>query len=134
MLFHSRPNGLPKSFDVVAAGIARVDQEIAVHFGDLSAANPQAPASRGVDQLPGALARRVLERRAAGLFANRLRGFAVVLHLVHALPDPRRGGDLPPKPRRGKYHRAINAAVAIAEFHVGVRKHMLVAIAADAHS
>ena len=62
---------------------AGVDQEIAVHLRHLRAADTQAAAAGGVDQLPGAVAGRILEGRSAGLFADRLRGLAVVLYLVH---------------------------------------------------
>src|SRR4051812_2767136 len=111
MRFHPRANGFTKGFDVVAGGAAGVDQEIAVHFGHLRAPDPQAPAAGRVDQLPGALAWRILERRAAGLFTYRLRGFAVVLHLVHTLSDFRGRRDPPAKARRGKNNRAIDATV-----------------------
>ena len=64
-------------------GVAGVDEEIAVHFRHLRAADAQAAAAGGIDQFPGAVAGRVLEGRAAGLFADRLRGLAMGLHLVH---------------------------------------------------
>ena len=104
----------------MAGRVAGVDQEIAVHFRDLRAADAQAPAAGGVDQLPGAVARRILEGRAAGLFADRLRGLAMVLHLVHPRADRLRRGDQPAKARRGENDGRIDAAVAIDEFHVGI--------------
>ena len=85
--------------------VTGVDQEIAVHFRHLRAADAQAAAAGGVDQLPGAVAGRILEGRAAGLFADRLRGFAVVLHLVHPRPDRVRRGDGAAKARRGENDR-----------------------------
>src|SRR5215210_3059806 len=129
MLFHPRANGFTEGFYVVAGGATGVDEEIAVHFGHLRAPDPQAPASGGVDQLPGALTERILERRAAGLFTNRLRGFAVVLHLVHTLSDFRRRRDPPAKARRGENNRTVDATVAVSEFHIRIRKRTLVAVA-----
>src|SRR5437762_12556159 len=120
MFFHPRANGFAKRFDIVAASTAGVDQEIAVYFRHLRAAYPQAPATCGVDQLPGALARRVLECRTPGLFADRLRGFAVILHLVHPRPDRLRRGDLPANARRGENNRSVRAALSLNEFHPSV--------------
>ena len=72
-----------------ADGIAVVDQEVAVHLGHLGAADAQAATARGVDQLPGAGARRVLEGGAAGALLDRLVGLAIVGDLVHLLQDLR---------------------------------------------
>src|SRR5229473_2466706 len=118
----------------MAGRVTRVDQEIAVHFRYLGAADAQAPATRGVDQLPGAVTGRVLECRAAGFFADRLRGLAVVLHLVHPRPNFIRRGNPPTKACRGKNHGSIDAAVAVDEFHVRIGKNMFLAVAADAVS
>src|SRR5260370_1065724 len=118
----------------MAGRVTGVDQEIAVHLRYLRAADAQAPAARGVDQLPGALTRRIFERRATGLFADRLRGFAVVLHLVHSHPNLIRRGDAPTKARRGKNDGSVDAAVAIDEFHIRICKAMFFAVTADADS
>jgi hypothetical protein len=96
--FNPLAHGFAQHFNIMPGGVAGVDEEVAVHFRDLRPAHPQTPAAGGVDQLPGAVAGRVLEGRAAGLFANRLSGFAMGLHLVH----PRANGlgvrDLAAKP------------------------------------
>ena len=49
-----------------------------MHFRHLRAANGEAAAPGGVDQLPGLPARRVLEGRSAGLRSKRLRSFALL--------------------------------------------------------
>src|SRR6185369_2304714 len=104
----------------MAGSVTGVDEEIAVHFRYLRAADTQAAAAGGVDQFPGAVAGWILEGRAVGLFADRLRGFAMVLHLVHPRADRLWRGDPPTKARRGKNDRWIDAAVAVDEFHVGI--------------
>src|SRR5215212_5265246 len=134
MFFHPRANGFAKRFDIVAGSTAGVDQEIAVYFRNLRAAQPQTPATCGVDQLPGALARRVLECRTSGFLAYRLRGFAMALHLVHPRPNRLRRGDLPAKACRGENDRSVGAAVSVNEFHVRVLKDMFFAVATDADS
>src|SRR6266481_3058073 len=118
----------------MAGRVTGVDQEIAVHLRYLRAADAQAPATGGVDQLPGALIRWILECRAAGLFADRLRGFTVVLYLVHPRPNLIRGCDASTKARRGKNDGSVDAAVAIGEFHIRIGKNTFFAVAADADS
>src|SRR5260370_41908545 len=113
-------------------GITGIDQEIAVHLRYLRAADAKTAAAGGVDQLPGAVAGRVLEGRAAGLFADRLRRLAMGLHLGHARADRFRRGDGPTKARRGKDDRGIDAPVAVDELHVGIGKYMAGAVAAQA--
>ena len=78
------------------------------------------------------MAGRILEGRAAGLFADRLRGLAVGLHLRHARADRIGVRDLAAKARRGEDDGGIDAAVAVDEFHVGVGEDVLPAVAADA--
>src|SRR3954465_14276904 len=113
-------------------GVAGIDEEIAVHFRDLRPSHAQAAAAGGVDQFPGAVAGRILEGRAAGLFADRLRGFAMVLHLVHPRADLFRRFGPPTKARRSKNDRGVDAAVAVDEFHAGIVEVTLAAVAADA--
>ena len=59
-----------------ARGAAEIDQKIAVHFRDLGVALAQAAAAGGIDELPGFVARRIFERRAAGAAFDRLRRLA----------------------------------------------------------
>src|SRR5262245_59975525 len=80
---HSLAHGFAQRFNVMAGGVTGVDQEVAVHFRHLRAADAQAPAAGSIDQLPGAVAGRVLERGAAGLFTNRLRCPTMLLILGH---------------------------------------------------
>jgi hypothetical protein len=115
-------------------GVPGVDQEIAVHLRDLCTTDAKPAAARGVDQFPGAVAGWILEGRAAGLFPDRLRGFAVGLHLVHPRPDRFRCGDHPAKACRCENDLGIDAAVAIDEFHIGIGEAMFGAVAADADS
>ncbi len=70
--------------------VAIVDQEVAVHFRHLGAADAKAPAPGRVDQLPGAGAGRVLERGAARALLHRLIGLAVLGDFAHLFLDLRR--------------------------------------------
>src|SRR6185295_10831734 len=134
MRFNPLAHGFAQRFNIMAGGVTGVDEEIAVHFRDLRPADTQAPAAGGVDQFPSAVSGRILEGRSAGLFANRLSGFAVALHLVH----PRANGlgvrDRTAKTRRSKDDRRVDAAVAVDELHVGIAKDMPGAVAADPDS
>src|SRR3712207_5702590 len=71
---HPPADLFPEALDVGGLRLAVVDQEVAVHLRDLRIPAPQAAAPGGVDQLPGLLARRVLEGRAARARVDRLRG------------------------------------------------------------
>src|SRR5437764_15353359 len=102
----------------MAGGVAGIDEEIAVHFRDLRAADAQTSTAGGVDQLPRAMAWRVLEGRAAGLFADRLRSLAVALHLLHPLADRFPRVDCPPDARGGEDDGGAVGAVAMDELHV----------------
>src|SRR5690606_5210540 len=90
-----------------------------------------AAATSSVDELPGALPRRVLEGRAAGSLAGRLVLLPVLSNLFHLLEDFRGlAGSalvcgLGEDPVRG--HAAVPVAVA----HLGNRKHMDGALAVD---
>src|SRR5438128_8009369 len=103
-------------------GVTGIDEEIAVHFRHLRSADTKAPAAGGVDQFPGAVAGRILEGRSPGLFADRLRGLAMGLHLGHPRADRFRRADAAAKPRRGKDDRTLDAAVAVDELHPGIVK------------
>src|SRR6476646_9075782 len=62
---HTCAHRLAELFDVGAGGVALIDEEVAVHLGDMRAANDKASAAGAVDELPGLIANRVLEGRAA---------------------------------------------------------------------
>src|SRR5580692_3591104 len=102
MIFHPRANGFAEGLDIMPGRVTGVDQKIAVHFRYLGAPDAQAPAAGGVDQLPGAVTGWILEGRSAGLFADRLRGFAVILDLVHPRTNGLRRDDGAAKTCRGK--------------------------------
>jgi hypothetical protein len=87
ILQHPRAHGFTQVFELIARSRAGVDHEIAVHRRHLRPAHGQAAAARLIDHLPGRMAFRVLEGRAAGLLADRLNRFAVMLHGVHGLAD-----------------------------------------------
>src|SRR5689334_23571693 len=85
-------NIFAEAFDVGGARRAGIDQEIGVLFADLRAAASYAPHAGFIDQLPsGKLlaigAVRVLEGGAAGLFADRLTGFALGGDFGHTRAD-----------------------------------------------
>src|SRR5262245_47468268 len=83
ILAHALSHGLAEGLDVGSGGVATVDQEIAVQLGDLRVADHEATAAGGVDELPGLLARRVLEGGAAGAAPDRLRRLTRLGDLVH---------------------------------------------------
>src|SRR5579872_6561782 len=60
-------------FQIGGGRIAGVDQEIGVLLRHHRAAAPQSATAGGVDQPPGAVARRIGKGRAAGARADRLR-------------------------------------------------------------
>ena len=66
---------------------AEIEQEVAMLLRDLRLADRQAPAAGRVDQLPGLGPRRILEGRAAGPRAQRLRGLARGGDAVHLRLD-----------------------------------------------
>src|SRR5438094_1638105 len=115
-------------------GVTGIDEEITVHFRDLRAADAQASAAGSVDQFPGAVAGWILEGRSSGLFANRLGGFAMGLHLVHPRANALGVPDGAAKTRGSENDRGVDAAVAIDELHVGIAEDMPGAVAADADS
>ena len=59
--FHAAADCFAKLFDLRGRCPAFVDQEIAVKLGDLGRADGKAAQARLVDQLPGLVARRILE-------------------------------------------------------------------------
>ena len=68
MLFYPFADGFAQGFDVARRGLSSVDKKIAVHFRYLRAADAMATHPGGINQFPGTLTRRILERRATGLF------------------------------------------------------------------
>ena len=100
--------------------VAVVDEEIAVHLRHMRAAHAQAPAARRVDQLPGAVAGRVLEGRSAGAAFDGLVGFPVLGHIAHGRFDLGwiAGGAF--VRRLGEDVVQRQAAMAVGEAHAGV--------------
>src|SRR5260364_39607 len=46
-------HGLAERLDVIGGGVAGVDQEVAMHLGNLRAADLEPAAARGIDEPPG---------------------------------------------------------------------------------
>src|SRR5512139_3732333 len=69
MGLHALAYGLAERLDIGRAGTTQVDQEIAVEFGHLRAANGEPAAAGFVDQFPRAPTRRILKGGAAGTVA-----------------------------------------------------------------
>src|SRR5262245_15189922 len=132
ILFHARPHRLAQGLDVGGGGAAEIDQEVAVHLRHLGAADREAAAAGGVDDLPGLVAGRVLEGRAAGAALDRLGGLARLGDLVHLGGDLLRIAGLALEQRGGEDHVVGRAAMAIAVMHVAVGKDVQAAGAVDA--
>src|SRR5581483_4095660 len=88
-LLDPRAHRFAEFLDLGAGGVALVDEEVAVHLGDLGVADREPAAAGGVDQLPGLLAGRILEGRAAGPALDRLGLLAIGGDVVHLGEDPR---------------------------------------------
>src|SRR5205085_1946644 len=84
---HFAANLLTEIFEVVAGRLPHVDHEVAVKRRHLRAAYDEPAASRFVNQLPGRMSVGILERRAAGLLADRLNRLAVIAHRIHIGTD-----------------------------------------------
>jgi len=97
---HAPPDFLAQRLDLRAGGVAGVDQEIGVLLTHLCAAQGQPTAAGAIDQFPGLVANWVLERRTAGLAAQRLARLAAGGDSVHLGLDCRRLARTPPEPRR----------------------------------
>src|SRR3569623_3411814 len=74
----------------------------------------------------------MLEGRTAGLLADRLRGFAMLLHLVHPMANSLGLRDLPAIQRRGEDDRRIDTMAAVDELHVRIAEREFLAAARDA--
>src|SRR5690242_14459123 len=84
---HAPPYFLAQRLDVGARRATEIEQEVAMLFRDLGVAHREATAARRVDQRPGLVARRILESRAAGSAAQRLRFLAGASDGVHLRAD-----------------------------------------------
>ena len=116
--FDARANRFAERLDVFARRLPIVDQEIAVHIGNLRATDAQAPAPRLVDELPGTVAGRIAKRRAAGALLDRLVLFPVVGDVVHLFENFRRISGRSFERRLREDPAVGNAAMAISESHV----------------
>src|SRR5579883_873413 len=131
-LAHPSPHLLAERLDVRRRGVAAVDQEVAVHLRHLGVADDEAAAAGGVDELPGLVAGRVLEGRAAGPALDRLRRLARRGDLVHLGRDRDSIAGAAAKEGLGEDHVLGRAAVAVAVVHVAIGKDAYVARAVDA--
>ncbi len=123
---HARAHRLAQRLDVGGGGAAEIDQEVAVQLRHLRVADLEAAAAGGVDQLPGLVAGRVLEGRAAGAALDRLRRLARLGDLVHLGGDRGRIARRALEQRLGEDDVLGRAAMAIGVVHV--------AIGEDAHA
>ena len=73
MFLNTATHRLTKCFEIMGVGSAGIDQEVAVFFGYLCAADDHATAPGGIDFLPGLAAGRVGKCAATGTHAARLR-------------------------------------------------------------
>src|SRR6478736_8515986 len=73
ILAYAPAHRLAQRLDVGGGGAAEIDEKIAVHLRDLGGPVFQAAAAGGIDELPCLVARRILERGAAGAALDRLR-------------------------------------------------------------
>src|ERR1700733_15122841 len=132
IVFYPLAHGFAQRLDFGRRGVAEIDQEIAMQLGDLRTADAQAPATSGINQLPGLMAGWVLEGRTAGAAFHRLSRLAAFRDLVHL------GGDgigiawPAGEQRLGKNHVVGNTAMAIGEIHLGVGEGADISAAIDA--
>src|SRR6185312_17007136 len=122
---------LAERLDVGGGCAAEIDEEVAVQLGDLRVAGLEPAAAGLVDHLPGIVAGRVLEGRAAGAVA-RLRGLALVLDRGHLDGDRVRVAGFALKDGGGEDHVLRHRTVPVREPHVRVRIGAQVAHAVDA--
>ena len=90
----------------------------------LGRAHGEAAHPGAVDQLPGLVARRVLEGRAAGAALDRLGGLAAFRDLVHCRGNLGGIARTALEQRLREHEVLGRAAVAIRIFHVRVGKHV----------
>ena len=83
MIVHALAHRLAQFLDVGRAGIAEIDEKIAMQLGNLRIIDFQSAAAGGIDQLPGLLPGGIFEGRAAGAALDRLRRLARFGDLVH---------------------------------------------------
>src|SRR4029079_14759926 len=120
--------------DVGAGGIALVDEEVAMHLRDLGIADAQATTAGGIDQLPGLLAGRILEGRAAGAALDRLHFLAIGGDAVHLGEDVRGLARVALEQRLGEDEILRRAAMAILVMKLSDGKHVDVTLAIDSAS
>src|SRR6185437_11812560 len=77
------PDLFAKRFEIGGGRGPKIDQKVTMHGRHLGAPKTQAPTPCLVDQFPCLQPWRILERRAAGLLADRLRGFARASDPLH---------------------------------------------------
>ena len=121
---HAPAHGLAELLDLRRGGAALVDQEVAVQLGNLRRADGEAAQAGLVDELPGFVAGRILEGRAAGAALDRLRRLAPLGDLVHGARDLGRIAGLALKQRLGEDQILRRAAMAVGVVHVGIRQHV----------
>src|SRR5271166_5347510 len=121
-LAHAPPHLFAERFDVAGGCMAAVDEKVAMHGRDLSVADRQPPAAGPIDESPSLFARRVLEGRAAGFFADRLGSLSRAGDSLHLRLD--RGGIAGAALQHGagEDHAGRDGAMPVGEAHLGVRE------------
>ena len=120
MVAHPAAHFLAEALDVGGGGAAAIDQEVAVHLRDLGPAPDQAAAAGGIDELPRLAALGVLEGRAAGALADRLRRLAGGRHPLHLRLDVFTVSGTAAEGRAREDHVVRRRGMAVAKAHLGV--------------
>src|SRR6202012_2809475 len=129
-LIYAAAHLLAEIFDVGGARIAAIDQEIAMHLRHLRVADDKPAAAGAIDKLPGLMAGRILEGRAAGFFADRLRRLARRGDALHLGEDGggRTSAALEQRLRKDHLLGRIRMAIAVAHLRVGERVEIALAV------
>src|SRR5262245_9753808 len=131
MRLHPLAHRLAQHLDVRRAGTAEIDEKIAMELRYLRAADGQATAAGVIDQLPRAVARWILESRAAGPVAW-LACFALLFDRRHLGSDFVRHARTPLQGCRSESHVIGHCAMAVGKTHVAVAESVDVSLPVDA--
>src|SRR4029450_12515678 len=130
-LLDARAHRFAEFLEIGAGRVSLIDEEIAVHLGDLGVADAEAATAGAVDELPRFVSWRILEGRATGAALDRLHLLAIGRDLVHLGKNLCGLTRLALEQRLGEDHVVRRAAVAIGVAERGNGKHMNVTLAID---
>ena len=119
-----RRTSSPRDLDVVRAGRAAIDEKIAMQLRHLRVADDEPAATRGIDQLPCLMARRIFERRAAGAGIDRLGFLPRLRDLRHLRFDCSAVAGFAFVKRRGENEIVRHSRMAIGESHFRVAENV----------